>query len=345
MSRRIKYDPKKILPLLSNYYPSGNKGWYTADCPYCGKKEHFGIIFNDNGPSSFNCWKCHEKGTVYVLLQKLGRLDLAERSSLEFEQLANKIDVFEENDGIDIKIPKEYPPLGYRQIHHHEYLDSRGLVNYQYKEYPVGITKLDHKLKDYIIFLIYRDNECKGWIARSTKTSKEIDDINREIEEYNKTAESLGLKKKKKYLRYINSTNTDFGKLLYGFDDIVAGKTETVILVEGIFGKHNTDKLLNLSEVVEEKCCATFGKKITPYQIALLQSKGVKNILLIYDPDAVNESKRYAVDLYKYFDVKVGFTTGSKDPGDININELNEIIIKSENPLLFKINKVQKQIL
>ena len=45
----------------------------------------------------------------------------------------------------------------------------------------------------------------------------------------------------------------------------------------------------------------TFGKKISKFQIKRLLDKGVKDIVLLYDPDAVEQSKQYSLELNKYF--------------------------------------------
>jgi len=36
---------KKHLESLFKLKQTGNKGWYSTDCPYCGKKEHLGVNF------------------------------------------------------------------------------------------------------------------------------------------------------------------------------------------------------------------------------------------------------------------------------------------------------------
>lgn len=63
-----------------------------------------------------------------------------------------------------------------------------------------------------------------GYVARHTWSKAEIDTHNRKAK-YNGEY---------KILRYRNSTDNDFSKLLYNYDSIRPDETDTVILTEGI---------------------------------------------------------------------------------------------------------------
>jgi hypothetical protein len=92
------------------------------------------------------------------------------------------------------------------------------------------------------------------------------------------------------------------------------------------------------------KCVATFGKKISVFQIKRILDKGIENIILLYDPDAVNASKNYSMELDKYFNVRVGHIKNvEEDPGDLSLEELELVLNNLENPLEFKMNKLQKK--
>ena len=66
---------EQVLPLLRNVIVSGQRGWYLCNCVFCGKEQHLGVIFGDV-ISSFVCFRCGEKGTIFKLLKKLNRLDI-----------------------------------------------------------------------------------------------------------------------------------------------------------------------------------------------------------------------------------------------------------------------------
>ena len=69
----------------------------------------------------------------------------------------------------------------------------------------------------------------------------------------------------------------------------------------------------------------------------------MRTIFLIYDPDAIEDSKNQGYKLSSYFkEVFIGFTD-KNDPGDMDFEELSDIIDNAEPPLSFIINKVQKK--
>lgn len=75
-------------------------------------------------------------------------------------------------------------------------------------------------------------------------------------------------------MRYRNSTENDFVKLLYNYDSIIEDETDTVILVEGVFDVIALTRKLNLYNNPSVAVVATFGKKISDTQIYKLQAKG-----------------------------------------------------------------------
>jgi len=312
---------------------SGNKGWMLGHCSYCGKDDHMGVIFGKT-ISSFTCKKCGVHGTLWKLLQKVNRLDLLDKfkivnrnNTLEKKKIIDEIE-------LDLFLPRKTPPIGFKRIFSDEYLGGRGFTPEQFKLLPIGRTFIDSELKNYLIFLVEEDEECKGYIARHIFSKEKLDSIN-------KIRKSKGLYK---ILRYRNSPDTDFGKMLYGYNEITE-ETLTVILVEGLTDKTNIDIKLDLYISDVMKCNACFGKTVSPHQIRKLQDKNIENIILLFDPDAINESKEYAIELYKYFNVEVGWLKGSKDPGDLNLDEILDVLENLENPVTFSKSKLQKKVL
>lgn len=90
--------------------------------------------------------------------------------------------------------------------------------------------------------------------------------------------------------------------MLLGYDELNF-LTKTVILVEGIFDKIRIDQALKLNTMDSTiKCCCTFGKSLSRYQIEKLMLKGVRVVVLGYDPDAISAMKRIGIDLSRFFD-------------------------------------------
>lgn len=298
-----------------------------ASCPKCQKKEFY-ISLNDNHP--FNCVRkkrCGFQGNIYTLLDELGiRSDYNFKESISTSsELINILDDKRDQelclDLIEIKMP-----FGFKRIFYDNYLNQRGFLQIDYNEYHCGITNLDRKLINYIIFGIYQDFKLVAYIGRYKGSKEECDN--------------------KKLPRYKNS-ESDFSKILGGYDDLEKDVTEEVILVEGFFDYKNITSLLNLKENKFVKCCYTFKCHISPEQLYRLQLKGIKKILMLYDPDVIREIKETAINLSKYFEVKVGLIEfknedgNLKDPGDLNEEELIHVLENTYSSFEFNLKKVQ----
>lgn len=317
---------KENIDSIFKLSKTGSKGWYQTDCPYCEKKDHFGINFN--GIGSFNCFKCGEKGTLYKLLKKIGRLDiLKDLKKVDINlHVVNKL-LIEKETPISLELEEKEKPIGFRKLKESDYITSRGIGNFVFDLYDIGYSKIESKLDNFIIILLKLESKIVGWIARTTHSNDRIKKIEHITE--------------KKYYRYINSPDTDFSKYLFGINELTE-KTVTVILVEGIFDKWKIDTLLELYNQEELKCLACFGKKISDHQIHLLQSKNIKNVILLYDNDAVNQSKKYSNELNKYFNVEVAFCKKG-DPNEMNLEELLETLSNTYNPIEFNLTFVTKK--
>lgn len=340
----------KIVELFQiNIRRRSPKGWYEGNCPFCGKEAHLGINLGELSEGkykdkiSFRCVKCSEKGGLFKLLKKIGKDDLlagyeSVDASLPVEKKIGVTKGVEE----DLEVPVKTPPLGWRRISDNDYLNERGFEPWQYDSFKVGMTKLFPRLKGYLIFLIEEDGENKGYIARSTKGKEWITEFNDKIKEYNKTADKDY--RKNKYLRYQNEGGVAFEKLLFGLDEVTE-KTHTVIIVEGITDKANVDRKLRLNLSDDIKCLVSFGKALGDTQIIKLKKKGsnINSVILLYDPDAINDSKEYGSKLEAEFkSTKIGFLK-DKDPGDLSLEEMLDVLDNLESPINFSTGKVQKK--
>lgn len=330
----MKTNNEKIIRLLG-LKKSGEKGWYSGDCVYCGKSGKMGVVFNDT-VSSFHCFSAHcgEHGTLYKLLKYIGRLDLTSVSAKKDIDIGEKLKPLGQVEQIKTETEEKKLPMGFKRISDNAYLEDRGFNVAQYDIFKPGVTDLHPALKNnYIVFPIFENKQVKGYVARSILSSAQIDYVN-------------AINKKKGidrvHLRYVNSKNTDFSKLLFGIDEI-QDTVRTVILVEGIFDKFNIDNLLDLYIDKDIKCIATFGKKISDVQIEKLRGKeGIRNIILLYDPDAIAESKKYSLKLMECFNVEVGALIDS-DPGDLKMKELLEVLDNLQDPLDFYTTQLDKK--
>ena len=327
-------DSNIIKSLLQNVKDKGSH--WSATCPYCGDdKDHFFMHKPDgtlgrNGKTRdylHDCKKCQSIGNLFTLLKHLNRLDLLNFSkSIDRTKKLRRLKV-EQEEVVIKELDIKSLPLGYRRIYKNEYLEQRGFSQDDFKKYEIGETKIFSKLRDYIIIPIIQEQRRVGYISRYTKSKEEIKQLEQETGRH--------------ILRYKNSVDTNFGSILGGYDEITKN-THIVILVEGFFGKKNVDTLLNLWDSEEKKCCFTFGKKISQQQILLLKRKGIKNIILFYDIDAINESKKYCYELVDAkFNVLITTVLDRKDePDNINYEKLSELMLNLYSPIEWFTQKV-----
>lgn len=292
------------------------RGNFNARCPWCDH-ESFGISFIKK-LHPFNCYRkknCGVSGNIFDFLKFIERMDLIEETLDVQEGKATKISsLIDQNQNNDYLIINNIkgPPEGFKRLFGDDYLDSRGISDFEYELFSWGNTE-ERKLKDYRFVLIedFNNNQI-GYIGRSIYTKEEIKKKEERLKEIGINAP---------YPRYKNSKDTEFAKLFFGEKEIVIGKTKEVILVEGIFDKTNISKKLDLYNNLETKCLSTYGAKISEFQIKKLLYLGIKSIILLYDPDFYQKLQKTGFSLEPYFDTKIGICPGEKDPGDLNEKE------------------------
>lgn len=296
-------------------------GQYIIDvCPFCGKSKHFYV---NKRTQLWDCKKCGATGSIYKLLKHLDKTYLIGDKSVELtEQIKSIRQALQEELDNEQKIeelPKRNMPPGFRICVANKYLTSRNITRKDCKRYNIGETTVVFKYKRYILFPIYDNEEIRGFVGRYGDKVVPRDK-----------------------LRYNNSLDTDFASLLYGYDEIISGETETVIIVEGIFDKISVDKKLGLWDDNSVKCVCTFGKKISNVQIQKLIAKNVTNIILSWDYDALKEIKSYGIELEKYFNVSVAVSTYKKDIDECTQDEVIEVFSKVQSISEFSVNVIGK---
>lgn len=325
--KAVRLDDELVYDILSNTQ-RGSKNHIICDCPLCGKPRHF--YFNVIS-QKWDCKKCGKAGDIVMLLTFLGKLNLIRRFTDVTKELQNKIVTLfdgaeEEMTAEELTIDKVRMPTGFRLLHQHPYLESRGFTAEDYRRYPVGETRLLERMSEYVIFPVNEDGVPRGFIGRKTWSKEQF--------------AAYETKHGNPPPRYSNS-KTNFQLLLYGLDEIMF-YVDTAILVEGVFTKFACDRRLDIQEGDPFRCLATFGKKISRAQIMKLLLRGIKNVILVFDPDAVDEAYKYARELQNYFNVQLGFVAG----GDLDECSDDAFINCFQNlmePVEFRSSIIQKK--
>lgn len=315
----MRISDEDLRDLLGDVKPT-RSGQYIATCPLCGKEAHFYI---SRSTQMWDCKKCHEYGSIYKLLRLLNKTYLLQGSTVEVKEKIESIremtqELVSNADTELSELPSVTMPAGWKVLaNSNPYLRARGVTAEDCRRYKIGATNMYRKYKNYILMPIYDGGDIKGFIGRYG--AKQVPEDK---------------------LRYNNSIGTEFAELLYGYDEIT-DKTDTVIIVEGCFDKISTDKHLQLWDSDEIKCVATFGKKISDRQIKKLMLKGVTNVVLLYDFDAIREIKKYGLELEKYFVTSITFTQ-KKDIDECTREEALEVFSYMRKPEEFAIDVIGK---
>lgn len=312
-------------------------------CPACGKTGgkygvYVGRETSRKKPFMSHCFSCgYSTRTLEQLLEAIGRMDLMVAPTTDVEApLENILQLkLDEPEEIDDELCAVELPEFYKRTFRHPYLLERGFCFDDYEYFPVGCTgRLNMRYADYVIFPVIDEGTTVGYVSRHTWPKSEID-------AYNRRAKRTG---DYKMLRYRNSTENDFSKLLYNYDAVIEDETDTVILTEGIFDVITLTRRLEWYDIPRIAAVATFGKKISDVQIYKLQRKGVKCVVIGYDGDAVETVKLTANRLLPYFEVLVAdIPDARKDWEDLTDEELYKVFAyRLLTPLEYKLKKVQE---
>lgn len=278
---------------------------YIATCPFCNKAQHFYI---NKTTQQWDCKKCGETGGIYKLLRFLDKTYLLGAPTVkkvhEIKSIREMEELESSKENVEIQpLPDIKMPVGYKVYDWvNPYLQQRKITLEDIKHWEFGQTKLVSRYLGYVLIPIKEDGKVKGFIGRYG--SKNVPEDK---------------------LRYSNSLGTDFSCLLFGYDDIIKGKTDTVIITEGLFDAIAVTKKLNLFADESIRAVCTFGKKISQAQIQKLLAKQVRKVVLLYDYDALKEIRHYAMLLDEYFITKVAVALGKKDIDECTLDEVIEV--------------------
>lgn len=298
----------------------------AGSCPFCGKSGHFYI---NKTSLLWECKKCKEKGNSYRILKHFKVLDLYVKKNYG---LVNK-PLIKIGDGVGLEVKEEEEeevelvekklPFSYKRIYSNEYLESRNFTKNDFYRNEIGLAKLSKKYGNYIIFPIFEEDKCYGFVGRCflDKPEMEIKDLK----------------------RYENSRDSKFGLLLYGYNEL-SHKTKVVILVEGVFDKIRLDSVLNVDEDESIRVLCTFGNKVSGRQINKIKSKtrnSVNKVILFYDIDAVNEINKYSIELENNFnEVEICFLSDDKDASASSEEDIFKALSNTMKPDEFRYDKV-----
>ena len=258
----ISYLDKKGIPYLRSG-DNVSKGWIGISCLYCtDHANHLGINL---ARGTFSCLRCHETGNVFTLVKELeGFTENREVFKLmeEFCQgyvykSAEKTEVVH-NWQKEIKYPVDCSKKFWPR--HLEFLQERRYdPEKTIEKYNLQACGPIGDFSHRIIIPIYFNNRIISFVGRDITGLQEI--------RYKNAPDRYGTKPTK--------------DSLYGLDKV----HNKAIVVEGVLDAWR----------LGDGAVATFGTKYTDKQVRLL--KGLKEVFVCFDQDAVHLAKKLAFDL------------------------------------------------
>lgn len=244
------------------YWTSGKNvstGWTNIQCRYCtDHSNHLGI--NPDGVA-FNCYICGESGFVTKLIKEIDNCTWSQAGRIYNSFLLKPEDQEAEQLPVvrptQIKLPNSPLPKKAKNYLKKRRFDSEQLIT----KYNLKFGGMVGPYKFRIIIPFYLNHKL------ITFTSLDFTDSQ---------------KSKYKHQR-IEDAIIDPARTLYNIDTV----RDKMILVEGV-----TDVWR-----IGPGCCSTQGKLITEEQINLILRKNIKEVLVMFDSDAIDKSKEVAFQL------------------------------------------------
>ena len=289
---------QNLLIEFSGKMDGGRKNILVPECPFCHHDGYkFGIYVGNISSKSkrFGSSHCFHCGRSFVGLKEtltaVGLEEYIPKETTDLDEELPVLNLYDEEE-IDDELVKIKMPDGYKRTYKNAYLKSRGMTVDDFLYFPCGTTRgMNREFEEYVLLEIHDRKRLVGYVARKIWSKEEIDDFT-DSHRY-------------KVRRYNNSQENQFSKMLYNFDSIVEGETDTAILCEGPFDVIGLVRKMDLYDYRRIVPVATFGKKISDCQMMKLQSKGIGTVVIGYDnDDAAKESiGRVAGVLSNYFEV------------------------------------------
>lgn len=269
------------------------RGWLKCNCPDCGRVDKFGInLWKD----ITNCFVCGYNPSPFRLVMDLEGIEDYKEARKLLGVYNDKIyyePEVERIETVDVELPEGYTnlSLGNNKVAKlaRSYVIKRGFDVEKMAMKGWGYCTSGDYL-GYLVIPFYIKNKLIYYNARK----------------YFGTGS-----------KYKNPNIEEFGVgkslILYNFDALAIYKD--IYLAEGVIN----------AETIGDNALATGGKKISHYQISLINRSRVQIVKLALDPDALHDSIRVAMELVFLKKVKLIWWEGNEDVNDIGYKRFKEI--------------------
>lgn len=272
-----------------------------GDCPLCQASSRAPFCVNVES-GLWLCHGCNARGGPVQLIAKVLRStyeSAEERLLKNFVVFVNDNDDEWDDEELEeavvedtIELPEDFRPLYGKKSSlvakpYRRYAKSRNITEEMMREYNIGYCASGY-FAGRIIIPVYHLGKVVSFVARAITDNAKL------------------------------KVNTPFGnhqgRYCFNLDNIWG--TEEVVITEGVF-----DAL-----VLPEMAVATFGKKISSAQVALLRKSGVRTVIFCYDEDALDDAYGFAEEWSGFFVVKLIELDDARDPSKRGREEMLELL-------------------
>lgn len=288
---------------LYEYYISrwgmkdGKNGWVIGDCPECGKERKWGVNI-DQGKT--NCFICGRGSSPLKRIGELENLDT-------FAQIMNFIKAYE---GIEYRVATEEAQVSILKFPEHYYLISQGKSEYA--------TVFRNYMRGRGFKITYLRNKGVGYCTEGTHAGRIIIPYYRQGKLVYFNARDIfdtGMK-------FLNPKEEDIG---YGKSQVVYNWDALYIYTKVYLMESATNAL-----TIGDRGIGFGGKILSQWQISEILRSPIKEAVILWDDDAIEDGYRLALRICDFKRVKVVHM-----PVGIDVNKLGrkatlELVNKTE---------------
>ncbi len=284
-------------------------------CPHCGKHKIWVLTVDrdDIRSPAWQCFFCGDSGrTALSLVRRLENCDtfkaleliskfqkghqpLIDLRRLVEERLIGDVEVW--SDEVHrVPLPDEFIPVqhGWKKTDLPRYFTERGIGPKKAHRYGLGWCE-DGYFKNRLVVPVKRDGVVEFFVARYMKAKPPKD--------VKKTLYPKGAKP---------------GRHLFNYDR--AKFCDTIRIVEGVLDAIHVGK----------SAVATFGTSLSQYQLELLMRTSAREIVIMWDLDAIDKAKALAYRLADLWAVRVVELPDARDPDEHTLEDLQKMEDESE---------------
>lgn len=276
-------------------------------CPHCEKEKLWVLTVDrdDIRAPAWQCFFCGDSGrNALSLIRRLedcdtfkalelihkfqkGNEPLIDLRRLVEERLIGEVEVWSDEKN-RVPLPDEFIPvqLGWKWKDLPRYFRERGIGPKKAHRYGLGWCE-DGYFKDRMVVPVMSDGEVQFFVAR-----------------YMKAKPPKGVKKT------LYPKGAKPGRFLFNYDR--AKFCETIRIVEGALDAIHVGK----------SAVASFGTTLSQYQLELLMRTAAKEIVIMWDRDAIDKAKALADRLADLWKVRVVELPDARDPDEHSLEDL-----------------------